>query len=101
MPDMVASWLVSTRTSSSQALARPLPSWGCWSSPYRSSTRMTPTPQLGKTEPCWPVQLGLAVALLADTQSTALQHALVLVIVVLYCSALGRTWEVTGITRRV
>ena len=47
------------------------------------------------------VQLGLAVALLADTQSTALQHALVLVIVVLYCSALGRTWEVTGITRRV
>jgi hypothetical protein len=47
------------------------------------------------------VQLGVAVALLADTQSTALQHALVLVIVVLYCSALGRTWEVTGITRRV
>jgi hypothetical protein len=47
------------------------------------------------------VQLGLAVALLADPQSTALQHALVLVIVVLYCSALGRTWEVTGITRRV
>jgi hypothetical protein len=47
------------------------------------------------------VQLGLAVALLADNQSTALQHALVLVIVVLYCSALGRTWEVTGITRRV
>jgi hypothetical protein len=47
------------------------------------------------------VQLGLALALLADTKSTALQHALVLVIVVLYCSALGRTWEVTGITRRV
>jgi hypothetical protein len=46
------------------------------------------------------VQLGLAVALLADTQSTALQHALVLVIVALYCSALGRAWVVTGITRR-
>jgi hypothetical protein len=45
-------------------------------------------------------QLGLAVALLADTQSGTLQHALVLVIVALYCSALGRAWEVTGITRR-
>ena len=48
----------------------------------------------------YPLQLGLAVALLANTQSAALQHALVLVIVALYCSALGRTWEVTGITRR-
>ena len=47
------------------------------------------------------VQFGLAVALLADTRSAGLQHALVLVIVALYCSALGRTWEVTGITRRV
>jgi hypothetical protein len=46
------------------------------------------------------VQLGLAVALLADTRSGALQHALVLVIVALYGSALGRAWEVTGITRR-
>jgi hypothetical protein len=46
------------------------------------------------------VQLGLAVALLANAQSSALQHALVLVIVALYCSTLGRTWEVTGITRR-
>jgi hypothetical protein len=45
-------------------------------------------------------QLGLAVALLADTHSAALQRALVLVIVVLYASALGRSWEVTGITRR-
>jgi len=45
-------------------------------------------------------QLGLAVALLANTQSAALQRALVLVIVALYCSALGRAWEVTGITRR-
>jgi hypothetical protein len=45
-------------------------------------------------------QLGLAVALLADTQNAALQRALVLVIVVLYCSALGRAWVVTGITRR-
>jgi len=46
------------------------------------------------------VQLGLAAALLASTRSGALQHALVLVIVALYCSALGRAWEVTGITRR-
>ena len=46
------------------------------------------------------VQLGLAVALLANTHSGGLQHALVLVLVVLYCSALGRAWEVTGITRR-
>jgi hypothetical protein len=45
-------------------------------------------------------QLGLAVALLADRRSTALQHALVLIIVALYGSALGRAWEVTGITRR-
>jgi hypothetical protein len=46
------------------------------------------------------VQLGLAVALLANAQSSALQRALVLVVVALYCSALGRAWEVTGITRR-
>jgi hypothetical protein len=46
------------------------------------------------------VQLGLGVALLANAQSAALQRALVLVIVALYGSALGRTWEVTGITRR-
>jgi hypothetical protein len=45
-------------------------------------------------------QLGLAIALLADTRSTALQRGLVLVIVALYCSALGRAWVVTGITRR-
>jgi hypothetical protein len=45
-------------------------------------------------------QLGLGVALLANTHSTALQRALVLVIVVFYASALGRAWEVTGITRR-
>jgi hypothetical protein len=46
------------------------------------------------------VQLGLAVALLASTHSAALQRALVLVIVALYCSALGRSWVVTGISRR-
>jgi hypothetical protein len=46
------------------------------------------------------VQLGLAVALLANTHSAALQRALVLVIVVFYGSALARAWEVTGITRR-
>jgi hypothetical protein len=46
------------------------------------------------------IQLGLAIALLADTQSSALQRALVLVIVGLFGSALGRAWEVTGIQRR-
>ena len=46
------------------------------------------------------VQLGLAVALLANTRSAALQRALVLVLVAFYGSALGRAWEVTGITRR-
>jgi hypothetical protein len=45
-------------------------------------------------------QVGFAVALLANTRSAALQHALVLVIVALYCSALGRAWVVSGITRR-
>jgi hypothetical protein len=48
----------------------------------------------------YPVQLGLAGALLGNTQSTGLQRALVLVIVALYCSALGRAWVVTGISRR-
>jgi hypothetical protein len=47
------------------------------------------------------VQFGLAAALLANTRSRALQEALVLVIVALYASALGRAWVVTGITRRV
>ena len=45
-------------------------------------------------------QSGLAVAFLANTHNAALQHALVLIIVVLYCSALGRAWVVTGISRR-
>jgi hypothetical protein len=45
-------------------------------------------------------QLGLAAAILGNTRSTALQSALVLVIVALYGSALGRAWVVTGITRR-
>ncbi len=45
-------------------------------------------------------QLGLAAALLTNSRSTALQSALILVIVALYCSALGRAWVVTGITRR-
>lgn len=46
------------------------------------------------------IQLGLAIGLLADPQSSALQRALVLVIVALFGSALGRAWEVTGIPRR-
>jgi hypothetical protein len=47
------------------------------------------------------VQFALAIALLVDKQSSVLQRALVLVLVALYCSALGRAWVVTGITRRV
>ena len=46
------------------------------------------------------VQLGLAVALLTNTQSAALQRALIILIVALYGSALARAWEVTGIARR-
>jgi hypothetical protein len=46
------------------------------------------------------VQLVLAIVLLANTHSAALQQALVLVLVALYGSALGRAWVVTGITRR-
>jgi hypothetical protein len=46
------------------------------------------------------VQLILAAALWANAQSASLQHALVLVIVALYGSALGRAWVVTGISRR-
>ena len=49
---------------------------------------------------CYSVQLGLAIALVANTRSAWLQHALILVVVALYCSALGRAWEVAGITRR-
>jgi hypothetical protein len=46
------------------------------------------------------VQVGLALGLLADIRSAGLARALVLVIVALYGSALGRAWVVTGITRR-
>ncbi|MGO9976769.1 MAG: hypothetical protein ACLP01_29000 [Solirubrobacteraceae bacterium] len=46
------------------------------------------------------VQLGLAAALVANDRSSALQRALVLVVVCLYGSALGRAWEVMGIGRR-
>jgi hypothetical protein len=48
----------------------------------------------------YPAQLGLAIALLVNSQSAALQRALVLILVALYCSALGRAWVVTGINRR-
>jgi hypothetical protein len=46
------------------------------------------------------VQLALAAGLVANSHSAALQRGLVLIIVALYCSALGRAWVVTGITRR-
>jgi hypothetical protein len=44
-------------------------------------------------------QLGLAVALLTDPRSAALQRALLVMIAVLYASGLTRAWEVTGIRR--
>jgi hypothetical protein len=47
------------------------------------------------------IQLGPAIALLSDDHSSALQRALVLVIVGLFGSALGRAWEVTGIRQRL
>ena len=46
------------------------------------------------------VQLVLAAALLANDHSSALQRALVLLVVALYGSALGRAWDVMGIGRR-
>jgi hypothetical protein len=46
------------------------------------------------------LQLALGIALLIVPGSAALQRALVLLIVVFYASALGRAWEVGGITRR-
>jgi hypothetical protein len=46
------------------------------------------------------VQFGLSIAVLANIHSAALQQALVLVIVALYCSALGRAWVVAGISQR-
>jgi hypothetical protein len=45
------------------------------------------------------VQLGLAVAFLVNDHSSALQRALVLVIVEMYVSALWRSWEVLGVGR--
>jgi hypothetical protein len=47
------------------------------------------------------LQLALGIALLVVPDSAALQRALVLLLVVFYASALGRAWEVGGITRRV
>jgi len=46
------------------------------------------------------IQLVLAAILLADDRSAALQRALVVLVVCLYGSALGRAWEVMGIGRR-
>jgi hypothetical protein len=44
-------------------------------------------------------QLGLAIALLANPHSVAIQRALLVMIAVLYGSGLARAWEVTGIRR--
>jgi hypothetical protein len=49
----------------------------------------------------YPTQLALAVALLVSTQNAALQRGLVILLVALYCSALGRAWVVKGISRRL
>lgn len=45
-------------------------------------------------------QLAFGVALWANVTNSALQRALVIVVVGLYCSALGRAWVVMGIGRR-
>jgi hypothetical protein len=45
-------------------------------------------------------QLGVAIALLADTDSAAIQRALVIVLLILYASGLARAWEVAGIRTR-
>lgn len=45
-------------------------------------------------------QLGLAIALVISPHNAGVQRALVLILVVFYASALGRAWEVSGITRR-
>jgi hypothetical protein len=42
-------------------------------------------------------ELGFATALLADTDSAALQRALVIVVLVLYASGVARAWEIAGI----
>jgi hypothetical protein len=47
------------------------------------------------------VQVGLGVALLANTQSAALQRALVLVIVVFMAATLAGCGRSPGIARRV
>jgi hypothetical protein len=49
---------------------------------------------------CYSVQFGLSVALLLSNENAALQFALVLILVALFGSALGRVWEVAGMSRR-
>ena len=46
------------------------------------------------------IQLALAVALLANTDSTWATRALVFMVVALFASALARGWEVAGIGHR-
>lgn len=46
------------------------------------------------------VQLALSVGLLLHPQSSALVRALVLVLVLLFATALGRCWEISGIRTR-
>jgi hypothetical protein len=65
-----------------------------------SQTRTLNIAFAGISFAAYSAQLALAVMLLANTRNAALQRALVLIIVVLYCSALGRAWVVAGITRR-
>jgi hypothetical protein len=74
--------------------------------PWPSVSHAPPVPALDADE-VWPpsaggdaavagytAQLGFAIALLADTDSAALQRALVIVVLVLYASGPGRAWEV-------
>ena len=45
-------------------------------------------------------QFGLAIALILNQDNSGLQRALIYLLIAFYASALGRAWEVSGITRR-
>ena len=46
-------------------------------------------------------QLVLAIALLTDSRSDDLTRALIFILVAFFVNALGRAWEVAGITSRI
>lgn len=66
-----------------------------------SPTRMTNLAFAVFSVAAYTVQAGLASALLADAKSAGLERGLVVILLAMYASALGRAWVVAGITRRV